>query len=303
MAERPIAGVGFATIGEQPDLSGLDRALGRIEDVGATHAELALFAADLLANGRILPGPRRRLEAICARRRLRYTAHGVLAVNFMDEANLDLHRAVCRATIELAAAVGATVLVQHPGMLTASVPSAEIERLHAVERDAWREMGDHAARFGLRIAVETLFVENEHEYTAEPARLAAEIRAVAHSHVTGTLDVSHSYLMSSFRGTRLADAVRAFAPVTGHFHLHDSFGRPPGTLSGFHTDSERLAFGVGDLHLPFGWGDIPFIDLLPGLPVEPGSVFTVELPERHWGELEACARFAFALMERMNAAA
>ena len=76
MAERPIAGVGFATIGEHPDLSGLDRALGRIEDVGATHAELALFAADLLANGRILPGPRRRLEAICARRQLRYTAHG-----------------------------------------------------------------------------------------------------------------------------------------------------------------------------------------------------------------------------------
>ncbi|MFO1048676.1 MAG: sugar phosphate isomerase/epimerase family protein [Geminicoccaceae bacterium] len=303
MAERPIAGVGFATIGEHPDLSGLDRALGRIEDVGATHAELALFAADLLANGRILPGPRRRLEAICARRRLCYTAHGVLAVNFMDEANLDLHRAVCRATIELAAGVGATVLVQHPGMLTTPVPPAEIERLHAVERDAWRQMGDHAARFGLRIAVETLFVENEHEYTAEPERLAAEIRAVGHPHVTGTLDVSHSYLMSSFRNTRLADAVRAFAPVTGHFHLHDSFGRPPGSLSGFYTDSERLAFGVGDLHLPFGWGDIPFADLLPGLPVEPGSVFTVELPERHWGELEACARFAFDLMERMNAAA
>ena len=57
MVEPLIAGVGFATIGEQPDLSGLDRALGRIEDAGATHAELALFAADLIAGGR--PGPRR----------------------------------------------------------------------------------------------------------------------------------------------------------------------------------------------------------------------------------------------------
>lgn len=303
MAERPIAGVGFATIGEHPDLSGLDRALGRIEDVGASHAELALFAADLIAGGRILPGPRRRLEAICARRPLRYTAHGILAVNFMDEANLDLHRAVCRATIELAAAVGVTILVQHPGLLTAPVPPAEIERLHAVERDAWREMGDHAGRFGLRIAVETLFVESDREYTADPERLAAEIRAVAHPHITGTLDVSHSYLMSSFRGRRLEDAVRAFAPVTGHFHLHDSFGRPPGSLSGFYADSERVAFGVGDLHLPFGWGDIPFATLLPGLPIERGSIFTVELPERHWGELEANARFALDLMERMNAAA
>ena len=298
-----IAGVGFATIGERPDLSGLDQALGRIEEAGATHAEMALFAADLIADGRILPGPRRRLEAICARRGLAYTAHGILAVNFMDEANLDRHKAVCRATIELAAAVGVTVLVQHPGMLVAPLPAAEIERLHALERDAWSAMGDHAGRFGLKIAIETLFVEHEREYTAAPARLAAEIAAIAHPQVTGTLDVSHSYLMSSFRGESLENAVRAFAPVTGHFHLHDSFGRPPGNLCGFYTDSERVAFGVGDLHLPFGWGDIPFETLLPGLPVQRGSVLTVELPERYWSELDACARFALGLMERMNAAA
>jgi sugar phosphate isomerase/epimerase len=298
-----IAGVGFATIGGRPDLSGLDLALGRIEATGATHAELELFAADLIAGSRILPEPRRRLEAICGRRGLGYTAHGVLAVNFMDEANLDHHKAVCRATIELAAGVGATVLVQHPGMLAAPLPTAEIERLHAVERDAWCEMGDHAARFGLRIAVETLFVESEREYTADPARLAAEITAIGHPQVTGTLDVSHSYLMSSFRGGSLAAAVRAFGPVTGHFHLHDSFGRPPGSLFGFYTDSERVAYGVGDLHLPLGWGDIPFATLLPGLPVKRGSIFTVELPERYWSELDACARYALELMERVNAAA
>lgn len=303
MSTPVIAGVGFATIGGRPDLSGLDRALGRIEDVGASHAELELFAADLISGGRVLPEPRRRLERICGRRSLRYTAHGILAVNFMDEANLDHHKAVCRATVELAAAVGATVLVQHPGTLSAPGPAAEIERLHAVERGAWREMGDHADRFGLRIAIETLCVENEREYTAEPARLAAEIAAIDHPQIIGTLDVSHSYLMSRFRGQSLADAVRAFAPVTGHFHLHDSFGRPPGSLGGFYTESERVAFGIGDLHLPFGWGDIPFETLLPGLPVQPGSILTVELPERYWSELDACARFALDLMERMNAAA
>ncbi|MGE3743330.1 MAG: sugar phosphate isomerase/epimerase family protein, partial [Geminicoccaceae bacterium] len=280
--------------------SGLDRALGRIEEAGASHAELELFAADLIAGGRILLEPRRRLDRICGRRSLGYTAHGILAVNFMDEANLGHHKAVCRATVELAAAVGATVLVQHPGMLAAPRPAAEIERLHAVERGAWREMGDLAGRFGVRIAIETLFVENEREYTAEPARLAAEIAAIDHPQITGTLDVSHSYLMSSFRGQSLADAVGAFAPVTGHFHLHDSFGRPPGSLGGFYTDSERVAFGIGDLHLPFGWGDIPFETLLPGLPVQPGSIFTVELPERYWSELDACASFAIDLMKRMN---
>ena len=117
MGEPLIAGFGFATIGARPDLADLDRALGRIEDAGASHAELELFAADLIAGGRVLPGPRRRLEQLCGRRRLRYTAHGTLSVNFMDEANLDHHKAVCRANLELAAAVGATVLVQHPGIV------------------------------------------------------------------------------------------------------------------------------------------------------------------------------------------
>ena len=303
MAREPlIAGFGFATIGERSDLSGLDRALGVIEDAGASHAELALFAAELIAGGRVLPEARRRLEAICAKRRLRYTAHGTLAVNFMDEPNLPLHKAVCLANLELAAAVGASVLVQHPGVVAAR-PDHELDRLHGLERAAWREMGDHAGRLGVRIAVETLFVESEAEYTADPVRLAAELRAVGHPQVVGTLDVSHSYLMTGFRGTDFAEAVAAFAPVTGHFHLHDSFGRPPGSLFGFYTDSERVAYGVGDLHLPFGWGDIPFASLLPGLPVLGGSVLTVELPEKYWAELERCAAFALGLMERMNAAA
>jgi sugar phosphate isomerase/epimerase len=302
MGKPLIAGVGFATIGELPDLSGLDRALGRIEDLGASHVELAFFAADLISGGRVLPEPRRRLESSCRRRKLGYTAHGTLAVNLMDEANLDLHKAVCRANLELAAAVGATVLVHHPGTVPAWPPH-ELDRLHAIEQAALREMGDVAARLGVRLAVETLFVEAEQEYTADPVRLAAELRAVDHPHVVGTLDVSHSYLMTSFRGTSFTEAIAAFAPVTGHFHLHDSFGRPPGTLKGFYTDSERVAFGVGDLHLPFGWGDIPFETLLPGLPVLPGTLLTVELPERHWAELERCAAFARELMDRMNGAA
>jgi sugar phosphate isomerase/epimerase len=296
MGEPLVAGVGFATVGKRSDLSGLDRALGRIEDAGATHAELALFEADLIAGGHVLPGPRRQLEAICGRRRLRYTAHSTLSVNFMDEPNLELHKAVCRANLELAAAVGATVVVHHPGVIPVR-PTHELDRLHAVERGALREIGDLAGRLGLRLAVETLFVESEAEYTADPVRLAAEIAAVAHPHVVGTLDVSHSYLMTSFRGTPFASAVAAFAPVTGHFHLHDSFGRPPGNLFGFYNESERVAFGVGDLHLPFGWGDIPFETLLPRLPVLPGTLLTVELPERYWSELDACASFARRLME------
>jgi sugar phosphate isomerase/epimerase len=295
-----IAGFGFSTIGERPDLSDLDRALGRLEDVGATHCELSLCGAHLIAGGRIIPEMRRRLEAACTRRRLAYTTHGVLAVNFMDEANLERHKAVCRATLELTAAVGATAMAHHPGMVAAR-PGAVIERLHGVERACLAEMGDVAARLGTRLAVETLFVETPAMYTPDPIRLARELAALDHPHVVGTLDVSHTYIMSRLCGIDPEAAVRAFAPVTGHAHLHDSFGRPT-TVERFYAAGERIAFGDGDIHLPFGWGDIPFERLLPGLPFKDGTVLIVELPERYWAELPAVAETARRFVELCNAA-
>ena len=301
MATGPIAGFGFSTVGSVPDMTDLDRALGRLEEVGATHAEIALCSAHIVVGGRIIPEMRRRLEAACARRSLRYTTHGALTVNFMDERHQDLHKAVCRAMLDLTAGIGASVMVQHPGV-TPAAPPEEIDRLHGIERGALGEMGEHAQQLGTRLAVETLFVETEQRYTASPQRLVAELRAIDHPAVVGTLDVSHTKIITAMRGTSFEEAVHAFAPVAGHVHLHDSFGRPT-TIDLFYTPSERPAFGMGDLHLPLGWGDIPFMTLLPGLPFLPGTVLNVELPDRYWAEMESCADQARRLVEAINAAA
>lgn len=294
MGSGRIVGFGFTTQDLRPDLSNLDAVLGRIEDSGAGFAELALLSLDLVAGGRILPARQRELERICARRQLGYTAHGPLTVNFMDVPNLALHKQVCRAMLELAGAVGARVMVQHTGIVRAQ-PEPLLEGLYAIQRDALAEMGEVARAAGTRIALENLFVEEPDLTTATPGRLATELRAVDHPHVVGTLDFSHAYLMTSFCGTSFDEAVRAFAPVAGHLHVHDSFGRPP-VIKGW-TTSETMAFGMGDLHLPMGWGDIPFETLLPGLPVREGTVMTVELPARFWSELETVAATARRLVE------
>jgi hypothetical protein len=60
-----IAGFGFSTI-QKRDLSDLDEILSRIEDLGATHAELSLGGADLVCGGRLLShraSPRAHLRA------------------------------------------------------------------------------------------------------------------------------------------------------------------------------------------------------------------------------------------------
>jgi sugar phosphate isomerase/epimerase len=300
--EQPaiIAGFGFDTEAAAPDLSDLDAVLGRIAASGASHAELSLCGYELIAGGRILAERRRRLELICARHPLAYTVHGTLAVNFMDEAHLELHKAVCRAMLELCAAVGASVMVQHPGKVPAR-PAPFLERLHGVERDALREMGDIAAGYGVRIALETLFVEDARVYTADPVRLAAEIAAIDHPQVCGALDFSHAYIMTTCCGMDFLETLRAFAPCTNHLHVHDSFGRPT-TMGGFYSHTERIAFGMGDLHLPMGWGDIPWDTILPELAFRPGTVMIVELPPRHMAELESCAETARRFMEIVNQA-
>jgi sugar phosphate isomerase/epimerase len=295
-----IAGFGFCTDGALPDLSDLDAQLARIEATGASHCELSLFELDLVVGGRVLPECRRRLAQICARRALRYTAHGVLTVNFMDEAHLELHKAVCRATLDLCDAVGASVLAHHPGRVPAN-RAADIERLHALECATLREMGDVAAGYGVKIAVENLFVEDAATYTADPMRLAREIAAVDHPNVCGLLDFSHAYIMAQFQGFDFVEALAAFAPEVNHLHVHDSFGRPS-TIDGFFRFAEKIAFGMGDLHLPMGWGDIPWEDILPRLRCRPGTVLIVELAKRHFAELEPCAATARQLMDTINRA-
>jgi sugar phosphate isomerase/epimerase len=282
-----IAGFGFATDGARPDLSDLDAQLARIEATGTSHCELSLYELDLIVGGRVLPERRRRLEQICARRALRYTVHGVLSVNFMDEAHLEAHKAVCRAMLELCGAVGASVMAHHPGKVPAA-RAAELERLHAIEREALREMGDVAAGYGVKIAVENLFVEDALSYTADPVRLAGEIAAVDHPHVCGLLDFSHAYIMAQYRGMDFVETLEAFAPQVNHLHVHDSLGRPT-SIEGFYRLAEQIAFGMGDLHLPLGWGDIPWDAILPRLRFRPGTALIVELPERHFAELDRCA--------------
>jgi sugar phosphate isomerase/epimerase len=299
-AADTIAGFGFATDDALPDLSDLDDQLARLESTGASHCELSLYELDLIVGGRILPERRRRLEQICARRALKYTVHGVLTVNFMDEAHLERHKMVCRAMLELCDAVGAGVMAHHPGKVRAG-PAAHLERLHAIERAALFEMAEIAAGYGVRIAVENLFVEDSATYTPDPVRLAKEVAAIDHPNVCGLLDFSHAYIMTRFCGMDYLDALKAFAPQVNHLHVHDSFGVAT-TVTGFYRLAEQIAYGMGDLHLPMGWGDLPWDRVLPELSFRPGTVMIVELPKRHWAELDQCAATARRFMEIVNRA-
>ncbi|MCG8357078.1 MAG: sugar phosphate isomerase/epimerase [Kiloniellales bacterium] len=280
-----IKGVGVSTMGGSPNMEALPDFLDRAASLGVDYVELSLCSEDIVAGGRILPDKLRRAQALIAGFGLGYTVHGPIAINFMDWRHLELHKQVCRAFVEVTAELAAELMVLHTGVVKATT-AAEHERLHAIEREALDEMGEFANDHGIRLCVENVFVYGQDHYTADPAKLGQEIARLDHPNVAATLDFGHARIQTNLLDLDYMAACRALAPQVGHFHVHDCFGTPK-TVWTF-VESEDLAYGLGDLHLPLGWGEMDWDTLFPSLRPQPGTIMMLEIKPRYWSELAAC---------------
>jgi sugar phosphate isomerase/epimerase len=295
-----ITHVGFTVEPGDGNLATLNLRLGRIADLGCDVAELSLYGHDLIAGGRIIEHRAAELAAICRRYPLRYTVHGLIVSDLLDPVLRDQQMAVARAMLELCQRVGADVLVQHGGLLHASSGLRPTVQEHERrEREALGELADNAARRGVRIAVENIFCFDASEYRQTPSEIAETVRAIGQSSLVGLVDFGHAYIEGTRRGMDWLAEVRALACVSGHLHLHDNFGQPY-TATKFYHPSEALALGVGDLHLPLGWGDIPWETIFDSITVLPGTALILEIDERFIGERPDSLKRARVLAERLN---
>jgi sugar phosphate isomerase/epimerase len=292
-----ISAVGFCNDTGVGDLSTLAPSLRRFAELGADAAEISLYGEDVIMGGRVVESRARELAAVCADFQFRYTVHGQIVSNFMDRENIAAQKAVVRAMLELCDRIGATVLVQHGGTGLRG-NRAELDAFDQLERDTLAEMAEVAAAHGVRIALENIFANHQPEYRQTPAEIARTVTAVGHENVVGLIDFGHAYLEGTRAGFDWREQIRAMAPVTGHLHLHDNFGRPQ-TFRMYHP-SEAAALGVGDLHLPLGWGDIPWEEVFDEITVLPGTIMILEIMDRFDGaRAESLAR-ARALAARLN---
>ena len=279
-----VRGAGFSSwISDGANFEQLRRELDLAAELGVEFVEIPLFMMDLIAGGRVLPAQVRRLKEALAGRGVGYTAHGPIAVNFMQPRELlPRHLAVAEANIEIAGEIGAVHLVLHTGY-TPKQEQAAIEAGYAQQRDAFASLGQIAAAHALIIAVENIIPLIPGGYTALPSRLAREIEAIGHANVRACLDFSHAAITCRLRGADYLTEVKALAPLCRHLHIHDSFG-DPADLRTF-SRSERLAYGLGDLHLAVGWGSLPWHDLMTAAEFEPDAVFNLEVQGPYRSEL------------------
>jgi len=302
MRPNGIRGTGITAHKGAHDLSDYARILDQVEALGVETIELPIFDMDIVVAARLRRPQLEALRRACAGRRVGYTAHGPLAINFFDEPfRLGRHFDVMKAAMDVAAEVGAVHYVVHSGMAPVR-QLAGIDALYARQRDWLARAGDIAAGLELVVCVETMFGGHDGKvYASTPTRLAAELAAIAHSHVAATLDFSHSYLRHGFHGGDYLAEIRALAPLARHLHVHDSFGRPDDIWTS--TTGEKLAFGHGDLHLPVGWGDIPWDAVMAECAFPPGVVFNIELQPRFWYAARECVDATKALAARARISA
>jgi sugar phosphate isomerase/epimerase len=292
-----VLGIGITAAPGAPDCSTIGEHLDRIEKLDVTHVELSTYENDLIIGGRIHKGNLQRLKTATAGREISYSVHGPLGINFFDEPfRLQRHFDVLKAAVEIAVEVGAVHYVLHSG-LKATQQYPGIEAAYAQQRDWLAKAAELGTAHDLIICVENLFGEPDGTvHASAPSRLARELAAVDNPYIRATLDVSHAYQHATFRGLDFLAEIAALAPYAKHIHMHDSFGLPDDIWT--YTKGEKVAFGNSDLHLPTGWGSIPWEDVSRVCAFPEETLFNIELNERFWYAVEECIANTRIVAER-----
>jgi sugar phosphate isomerase/epimerase len=280
-----IIGTGFNVGSLDGEVASLYEDMRALAEMGVDTVELGITSLDLISGGRIIPDRLERVLAVTSQFDFRYTVHGLVSSNFMDPVTQRYQLDAAKALVEFCNRIGAGILVQHGGCLRAD-QIAERAGADQREREALTEMADFARPQGVRISLENIFTTELGQYRQTPAEVAATVKAVNHPNVVALIDFSHAYIESTYRGLNFREQIAAMAPVTGHLHVHDSFGRPQGFYKPFFPQ-ENTAMGVGDLHMPLGWGDIDWDSIFAELTFLPETVLMMEIGRRYRAEQPA----------------
>ncbi len=254
---------------------GLAEDLGSLKSAGPDFVEVWPENLGVILGGRLDTNRLRAVGELLLEAELAYTVHAPLEVNLMDLTSHGLQRDVLDASLRFAKGIGAGVVVCHAGQRVGARDARHSmgDQLSA-ERSALREAGDLAGELGVTIAVENYYPEQPilrgavYDYSVWPSQLAEQISTVDHPAVGICLDVGHAALAAGFFGFDFIEECAAVAPLVRHVHLHDNLQKT--NLTGEPQVSEHTVYGLGDLHLPPGWGTIPLEDLFR----------RIEFPER-----------------------
>lgn len=260
----------------------LEETLAHVQGAGYRLVELSISSLGMIFDGAVRAAPLADLAAVTRNFDLRYTVHGLNRLNLAYDARHELCRRIMAAQIEVAGAIGAGCLVYHSGLQALDAVHYGVRRTLLSEQElgegaarevvALRELAPLARDAGLFIGMENgdshLWEHNiiaqfglpRADLARHHARLmippiVRQLEAIDNPAVGMTLDVAHLHIAAHDLGFDYLEAVAQAAPWVRHLHANDNFGRLDW---GFDSEPDRWPYGEADIHLPPGWGSIPY---------------------------------------------
>ncbi len=267
----------------------LEEMLAHIQSLGYQMAELSISSLGIIFDGEVRPAPLADLVAVTRNFDLRYSVHGLNRLNLAYDSRHDLCRRIMAAQIEVARAVGAGMLVYHSGLQALDavhhglrstlLSDTELAEGRIREVMALRALAEIAADSGVVIGMENgdshLWEHNliarfglprdalsTHHARLHIGPIVRQLEAIGHPAVGMTLDIAHLHIAAHDMGFDYLDAVAEAAPWVRHLHANDNFGRLD---TGFNSEPDRWPYGEADVHLPPGWGTIPYAEVFARL--------------------------------------
>jgi len=96
----------------------------------------------------------------------------------------------------------------------------------------------------------------KYNYGTKIEELVDQVKKIDRENVGITFDFGHAFLASKYYHFNFLNSVKLALPYIKHVHIHDCFGKPK--VSYEEQDINLIQFGIGDLHMPIGWGVIPY---------------------------------------------
>ncbi|HBY57012.1 MAG TPA: hypothetical protein DEG96_04035 [Candidatus Atribacteria bacterium] len=196
------------------------------------------------------------------------------------------------------------------------VPSPKkIERSKKIEVKTLQELADFAKNLGVTITIENTSPEVEEEtlwelskrfsngrvfpahtlspqtpkpiflqevrkykYGTKIEELVDQVKKIDRDNIGITLDFGHAYLASKYYHFRFLDSIKLALPYVKHVHIHDCFGKFKASPED--RDIDLIQFGIGDMHMPIGWGEIPYKKIFRLLK-DYNGVLSLELKPRY----------------------
>ncbi len=239
------------------NLKRFDEELSVFEEFGFDYVEISPHGVDGIIHGKVNKFKINLIIDILKKHNLKYTVHAADIINLKDIFNKRIQFSSMKATIDFAHLIGARIIVYHCGSyLKYDENGAEFTEYEQRENEieSLKRLANYAAEKEIKIGVENVY---------QSLRSVLElVKAVDKPNVGLTLDIGHLYFWGKTRGVRykFLDEIERAMEYTIHIHVHDNFGEPP-FLYGYdieNTDTFRLTLGLGDLHMPIGWGEIPY---------------------------------------------